>query len=198
LFDRGEPPRDEDEMTGIRERFFALSTRLYGPDPQISHLTWLGDERIAIGKLPTAATMRDLPSAGVTDIVNCRTLEQTWISQDLAIERAVFGPTHVVHAPMWDIGRWQKPRLWSTAALFAAKTLDANPGAGVLMHCQQGRRRSTMMAYAVMRLRGRTVDEATKIITDHRREAVLVPIYAESVEAWIAAGARPVGPLRMG
>ncbi len=187
-----------DDMTGIRERFFALSTRLYAPNARTVHLSWLGEERVAIGKLPTAATLRYLPALGVTDVVNCRTREQTWISQDLAVERAVFGPSHVVHAPMWDVGRWQPPELWSAAAVFAARTLGENPTAGVLMHCQQGRRRSTMMAYAVMRLRGRTVDEATKLIADHRAEAELVPIYAESVEKWISDGAVPVGPLRIG
>jgi hypothetical protein len=40
----------------------------------------------------------------------------------------------VVHAPMWDSGYPQPPRLWSAAALFAAQVLTDDPTARVLIH----------------------------------------------------------------
>jgi protein-tyrosine phosphatase len=129
--------------------------------------------------------------------VNCRSTPQTWISQDLAAERAVFGPARVVHAPMWDFGRPQPPRLWSGAALFAARVLTDDPDAGVFVHCQQGRRRSIMLAYAVLRLRGLGADDAVDLLSRHRVEARIVAAYTASVERWLKAGALPIGRLRL-
>lgn len=47
---------------------------------------------------------------------------------------------------------------------------------------KQGRCRSVMVAYAVLRLRGHSADEAATPILTHRREALLVPLYRDSVE----------------
>jgi protein-tyrosine phosphatase len=160
---------------------------LYGSEPYTSRLTWLGDERIAVGAVPTTASVLELPALGVTHVVNCRARTQTTISRDLVVERALFGRSRVITAPMWDHGRPQPPRLWSRAAHFAARALDDDPEARVLIHCHQGRRRSVLVAYAVLRLRGRTPDEAARVILDHRREATLVPAYRTSVEDWLAA-----------
>lgn len=162
------------------------STRLYGPSPATTWLSWIGKERVAVGSIPTGASLALLSAQGVTHVVNCRARAQTWISQDLAAERAVFGWAQVMHAPMWDSGRHQPPALWSAAARFAAATLDEDPDAGVLVHCQHGRRRSVLLAYAVLRLRGHGPDEATSLILRHRREAEIVPAYQASVERWLA------------
>jgi len=50
--------------------------------------------------------------------------------------------------------------LWSGAPPFAATVLGDDPHAGVLIHCQQGRRESVMLAYAILRLRGRGAQQA--------------------------------------
>jgi protein-tyrosine phosphatase len=184
-------------VSSFRQRYHRYSTRIYGPSPHSTWLTWIGDQRIAIGTLPTAATILRLREHGVTHVVNCRSTAQTWISQDLAVERELLGPHRVAHAPMWDSGHAQPPRLWSAAAHFAARTLADDPDARVLVHCQQGRRRSIMLAYAVLRLRGHHPDEATLLIARHRAEAELVDAYTTSVEDWLASGANPIGPLRL-
>lgn len=184
-------------MSGWQQRYHSLSTRIYGPSRHTGWLSWIGDQRIAIGNLPTAATLSRLPENGVTHVVNCRSTTQVWMSQDLAAERALFGPSRVVHAPMWDLGRPQAPRLWSAAALFAAQALADDPGTGVLVHCQQGRRRSIMLAYAVLRLRGHAADDAIELISLHRVEARIVAAYTTSVEGWLTSGAIPIGPLRI-
>jgi protein-tyrosine phosphatase len=184
-------------MSGWRQRYHGYSTRLYGPSPHTTWLSWIGDERLAVGSLPTSATLPRLAEHGVTHVVNCRSTPQTWLSQDLAVERALLGPSRVAHAPMWDFGKPQPPRLWSSAAHFAAQVLVDDPAARVLVHCQQGRRRSILLTYAVLRLRGRSRDEATDLIARHRAEAELVDAYTASVERWLAAGAVPVGRLRV-
>jgi predicted protein tyrosine phosphatase len=173
--------------TAVITRFHAGSTRLYGPSRRVAPLSWIGEERLAVGCLPTAAILRALPGHKVPHIVNCRSLLQTRLSGDLAVERELFGVTNVAHAPMWDLGRPQPPALWAAGALFAAQALTRNPQARVLVHCHQGRRRSAMVAYAVLRLRGHDSDHAATLITRHRVEAVLVPAYVDSVEQWLAA-----------
>jgi protein-tyrosine phosphatase len=189
--------RGGNDMSEWRRQYHRYSTRLYGPSSHNTWLSWIGEQRLAVGSLPTGATISRLPESGATHVVNCRSTLQTWISQDLAVERALFGPSRVAHAPMWDSGDPQPPRLWSAAADFAARALTDDPHARILIHCQQGRRRSVMLAYAVLRLRGYTPPETTALISRYRREAVLVTAYTDSVERWLAAGAHPIGPLRI-
>jgi hypothetical protein len=50
-----------------------------------------------------------------------------------------------------------------------------------------------MLAYAVLRLRGRTASEAASLVLSYRTEAELVPAYVHSVEQWLA-GARAPAP----
>jgi protein-tyrosine phosphatase len=130
-----------------------------------------------------------LAEEGVTHVVNCRARAQTLFSQDLAVERALFGPSRVAHAPMWDNGRPQPPALWAPAARFAADALEEDPGHRVFIHCQQGRRRSVLVAYATLRLRGHPSEEASRLILANRAEARIVPAYRKSVEDWLAGGA---------
>jgi protein-tyrosine phosphatase len=173
---------------GWRARIHRYSTRLYGPDPATSWLTWIADERIAIGALPTAATIARLAAEGVTHVVNCRARVETLLSQDLAVERALFGKAHVVQAPMWDTGRRKHPRRWSAAARFVARVLDEDATARVLIHCKAGCHRSVLVAYAALRLRHHSADDAASLIVRHRAEAELLPAYRASVDDWIGEG----------
>jgi protein-tyrosine phosphatase len=184
-------------MSAWQERYYRYSTRFYRPDRGGVPLSWIGEERIAVGNLPLAAALPALLADGVTHVVNCRSRAQIWLSQDLAVERALFGPGRVVHVPLLDFGQPQRPRLWSAAAHFAADVLAGDADARLLIHCHQGRRRSVMLAYAVLRLRGRSAAEAADLIAHHRAEAVLVAAYARSVETWLAAGGLPLGAPRV-
>jgi hypothetical protein len=161
------------------------STRAYGPSRANSWLSWIGEERLAVGSLPTADSLPRLSAEGVTHVVNCRFRAQTWLSQDLALERVLFTPPRVVHAPMWDNGRPKTPDRFAGAVLFAAAALAEDSGHRVLIHCQQGRRRSVLVAYAVLRVGGHGPDDAARLIATHRREADLVPAYLDSVELWL-------------
>lgn len=157
-------------------------------------VSWIAEERIAIGSRPRAAALTRLISDGVTHLVNCRATLQTWISRELAAERSVFGASRVAHAPMWDFGQVQHPRRWSAAVHFATRALEDDRDSRVLIHCQAGRRRSVLVAYAVLRLRGHRPDDAAGLILSHRAEAQLVRAYQLSVEEWLAAGAPNMGP----
>jgi protein-tyrosine phosphatase len=149
-------------------------------------LNWIGDERIAVSGVPSAVVLADLAEQGVTHVVNCRPRLDVWWTGDLAAERAAFGAGRVAHAPMQDHGLRQRPAAWAGAAVFAARVLDEQPQAGVLIHCTAGRHRSVMVAYAVLRLRGRGRDQAVGLVLRYRPEAELLPAYAHSVERWLA------------
>jgi len=158
-----------------------------GPDAASPMLSWIGDERIAISGVPSARAVACLAEQGVTHVVNCRPWPNVRWSGDLAAERAAFGPGRVAHAPMHDHGLRQRPAVWAAAVCFAARVLDEQPQAGVLIHCTAGRRRSAMLAYAVLRLRGHDRTRAAALVLSYRTEAVLVPAYVRSVERWLAA-----------
>ena len=157
-----------------------------GPGAVGPSLNWIGDERIAISAVPPARTVAGLAGLGVTHVVNCRPRAQVRWSGDLAAERAAFGPGRVAHAPMQDHGLRQRPAAWAAAARFAARVLEEQPQAGVLIHCTAGRRRSAMVAYAVLRLRGHDRTGAAALVLTYRTEAELVPAYVRSVERWLA------------
>ena len=161
-----------------------------GPAAASPALSWIGEERIAISGVPPARTVARLAEQGVTHVVNCRPRAQVRWSGDLAAERAAFGPGRVAHAPMQDHGLPQRPAVWAAAACFAARVLDDQPQAGVLIHCTAGRRRSAMLAYAVLRLRGHDRARAAALVLSYRTEAMLVPAYVRSVERWLATMAR--------
>jgi protein-tyrosine phosphatase len=72
---------------------------------------------------------------------------------------------------------------------FAADALSSSPDVRVLIHCRQGRRRSALVAYAVLRVRGHDAASAAELITRHRVEARLVPAYVDSVERWLSSTA---------
>jgi protein-tyrosine phosphatase len=149
-------------------------------------LSWIGDERIAISGVPLVQAVAGLAGQGVTHVVNCRPRAQVRWSGDLAAERAVFGPERVAHAPMQDHGLRQRPVAWAAAACFAARVLEDQPQAAVLIHCTAGRRRAPMLAYAVLRLRGHDRAGAATLVLRYRTQAQLVPAYVRSVERWLA------------
>jgi protein-tyrosine phosphatase len=161
-----------------------------GPGAAGVVLSWVGDERIAISGVPSPRAVAQLAGQGVTHVVNCRPRAPVRWYGDLAAERAAFGPGRVAHAPMQDHGGPQRPAAWAAAACFAARVLEDQPQAGVLIHCSAGRRRSAMVAYAVLRLRGRDRAQAAALVLRYRPQAQLVPAYVSSVERWLAAAAR--------
>ena len=178
-----------DVLRSVRARW-PLPRGVPGPDAAGPALSWIGDERIAISGVPPAPAVARLAEQGVTHVVNCRPQAQVRWSGELAAERAAFGPGRVAHAPMQDHGLRQRPAVWAAAVCFAARVLEDQPQAGVLIHCTAGRRRSVMVAYAVLRLRGHDRTRAGTLVRQYREEAMLVPAYVRSVERWLVTASR--------
>jgi protein-tyrosine phosphatase len=163
-----------------------------GPGPAACGpaLSWIGGERIAISGVPPAWAVPRLAEQGVTHVVNCRPRAQVRRWGDLAAEQAAFGPGQVAHAPMQDHGRRQRPAADPPAPARRSTPPPPTPQAGVLIHCSAGRRRSAMLAYAVLRLRGHDRARAAALVLRYRIEAQLVPAYVRSVERWLATAPR--------
>jgi protein-tyrosine phosphatase len=178
-----------DLLQGLRVRR-SRPRRVPGPEAASAALSWIGDERVAISGVPSLQAVAHLAEQGVTHVVNCRPRAPVRWYGDLAAERAAFGPGRVAHAPMQDHGRPQRPAVWAAAVCFAARVLEDQPQAGVLIHCSAGRRRSAMLAYGVLRLRGHDRAQAAALVLRYRPQAQLVPAYIGSVERWLAAAAR--------
>jgi protein-tyrosine phosphatase len=172
-----------------RELVRRATGAVYRPLPVTRGFTWIGEERLAIGSLPVGDDLERLAEEGVTDVVNCRHTYQTYFSQDLWAERERFGAEHVVLAPMWDDGRPKRPRDFAHAVSFGARRLEEDPDARLLVHCQQGRRRSALVAYGVLRMRGHSAEDASRLILTHRPVTRIVPAYRASVEQWLDSGA---------
>lgn len=174
-------------MNPVRKAIQRVSTRVYTPTRALRGFTRVPQmPRLAIGALPVAGEADALPSHGFTHVVNCRKGLQNVVSQDLWIEREVMGADRVAHADMWDHGRPQDPALWAAAAAFGAQALRDDPAAQVLVHCQQGRRRSLFVAYAILRQLGFSEDDAATAVLDARPRGHLVPEYRAGVEEWLA------------
>ncbi len=189
-------------MNPLRRAVQRVSTRIYRPGAALRGFSWVpAFPRLAIGALPVGPEADALPRHGFTHVVNCRRGLQNVISQDLWIEQQVLGADHVVHADMWDSGKPQDEDRWVPAVLFAHEALQADPQAKVLVHCQQGRRRSLFVAYAVMRLQGFSADKAAAAVMEARPLGHLVPTYRDGVERWLesthsAASDERTEPLR--
>jgi hypothetical protein len=62
-----------------------------------------------------------------------------------------------------DHGRRQRPAGWAAAVSCAVRVLEEQSQAGVLMYCTAGRRRSAMLVFAVLRLRGHDQTAAAEL-----------------------------------
>jgi protein-tyrosine phosphatase len=69
-----------------------------------------------------------------------------------------------------------------------ARVLDEDATARVLIHCKAGIHRSVLVAYAALRLRNHSADDAADLILRYRAEAQLLPAYRASVDDWIGGG----------
>lgn len=163
-----------------------IATHVYGPAAYTRGFSWVpAFPRMAIGALPVGREADDLPTHGITHVINCRKHFQNQVSQDLWIERDVLGAERVAHADMWDNGLAQEAGSWAQAALFGARVLADDPEARLLVHCQQGRRRSVFVAYAILRLHGFSESDAAAAVLDARPFGHLVPVYRAGVEQWL-------------
>src|ERR1043165_1229117 len=137
-------------------------------------MTWLTD-RIAVGGgVWTEDKMIEVRRAGVTHIID---MQIEFDDRPLAEPYGV----SVLWNPVDDDFRHKPPEVFQRGVNFAREAME-DPDAKIFIHCAAGVHRAPMMALAVLRAEGWTLDDASDLITARRPVADLADVYVKSVE----------------
>jgi protein-tyrosine phosphatase len=140
-------------------------------------MTWVTD-RIAVGGgIWTEDKMIEVVRAGVTHIID---MQIEWDDTRLAAPYGV----KVLWNPTDDDFRHKPPELFQRGVQFALEALD-DDGARLFIHCAAGVHRAPMMALAVLRAMGFSLDDAMKMIESRRKVVDFADVYVQSVEEFM-------------
>jgi protein-tyrosine phosphatase len=146
-------------------------------------MTWLTD-RIAVGGgIWNDEKMIEVVRAGVTHIIDMQIeFDDTPLAEPYGVE--------VLWTPVDDDFRSKPPEVFRRGVEFAHQAL-AGPEAKIYVHCAAGVHRAPMMALALLRALGWSLEDASELIVARRPVADLADVYVRSVERYIAE--RPNG-----
>ena len=121
--------------------------------------------------------MVDVVREGVTHIIDMQIeFDDTRLAEPYGI-RVLWNPTD-------DDFRPKPPELLQRGVNFALEALE-NPEARVFIHCAAGVHRAPMMALAVLRAQGWSLEDAVEQIEDRRDVVDFADVYVRSVEGFI-------------
>ena len=140
-------------------------------------ITWVTD-RIAVGGgIWSERNMIDVVAAGVTHIINMQIeFDDTRLAEPFGV-KVLWNPTD-------DDFRTKQAVLLQRGVEFALEALE-EPQSKVFIHCAAGVHRAPMMALAVLRAMGWSLDKAVKTIEEKRDVADFADVYVRSVEEFI-------------
>lgn len=140
-------------------------------------ITWVTD-RIAVGGgIWNDQNMAELVRMGVTHIIN---MQIEFDDRPLAAPY----PVTVLHNPTDDDFQPKPPKLFTAGVDFALEALD-DPEGKVFIHCAAGVHRAPMMALALLRILGWTLEDAQSLILKRRYVVDFADVYVESVEDFV-------------
>ncbi len=140
-------------------------------------MTWVTD-RIAVGGgIWTEDKMIEVVRAGVTHIID---MQIEWDDTRLAAPYGV----KVLWNPTDDDFRHKPPELFQRGVQFALEALD-DADARLFIHCAAGVHRAPMMALAVLRAMGFSLDDAREMIESRRKVVDFADVYVQSVEEFM-------------
>src|SRR5215813_13806953 len=121
-------------------------------------ITWLTDRLAVGGGIWNDDNMADLVRRGVTHIIN---MQIEFDDRPLARHY----PVTVFHSPTDDDFQPKPPTLFQPAVEFALDAINNGDNKSkVFIHCAAGVHRAPMMALAVMRVMGWSLDDARNLI----------------------------------
>ena len=150
-------------------------------------LTWIAD-RIAVGGgIWQDDKMIEVVRAGITHIIDMQLeFDDTSLARPYGV-KVLWNPTD-------DDFRSKPPELFQRGVDFALAALD-HPEARVFIHCAAGVHRAPMMALALLRALGFSLQGAMDVIQARRPVVDFADVYVDSVEDFIrtycAPGSRP-------
>lgn len=151
-------------------------------------MTWLTD-RIAVGGgIWTEDKMIEVVRAGVTHIIDMQIeFDDTPLATPYGVQ--------VLWNPVDDDFRHKPPEVFRRGVEFARAALD-DPEAKIFVHCAAGVHRAPMMALALLRAEGWSLDDASELIEGRRPVADLADVYVNSVEEFMSSSQLPVAGSR--
>jgi len=140
-------------------------------------MTWVMP-RIAVGGgIWTEEKMMEVVRAGVTHIIDMQIeFDDTPLAQPHRV-KVLWNPTD-------DDFRLKPPELFQRGVEFALEALN-DAEARVFIHCAAGIHRAPMMALAVLRALGFSLQGAMDMIQSRRNVVDLADVYVESVEEFM-------------
>ncbi len=140
-------------------------------------LSWVTG-RIAVGGgIWTDDQMRELLTHGVTHIIDMQVeFDDSEIAAPYGV-RVLWNPTDDDFQP-------KTPELFQRGVDFALEALD-RPDTKLYIHCAAGVHRAPMMALAVLRVLGYSLEDATNLLESRRHVVDLADVYVRSVEGFI-------------
>ena len=140
-------------------------------------MTWVTDRMAVGGGIWTEDKMIEVVRAGVTHIID---MQIEWDDTRLAAPYGV----KVLWNPTDDDFRHKPVELFQRGVQFALEALD-DDGARLFIHCAAGVHRAPMMALAVLRALGFSLDDAREMIESRRKVVDFADVYVQSVEEFM-------------
>ena len=140
-------------------------------------MSWVTD-RIAVGGgIWFERNMIDVVAAGITHIIDMQIeFDDTRLAEPYGV-RVLWNPTD-------DDFRSKPSALLQRGVDFALEALE-QPESKVLIHCAAGVHRAPMMALAVLRAMGWSLEDAVETIAERREVVDFADVYLRSVEEFI-------------
>jgi protein-tyrosine phosphatase len=140
-------------------------------------LSWVTDRISVGGGIWTDAKMIEVVRAGVTHIIDMQIeFDDTRIAQPYDVA--------VLWNPVDDDFQPKPAHVFERGVQFALEALD-EPEAKLFIHCAAGVHRAPMMALAVLRALGHSLNDATALLIARRPVADLAEVYVRSVERFM-------------
>ena len=140
-------------------------------------MTWITD-RIAVGGgIWTDANMIAVSRAGITHIIDMQVeFNDTSLAEPYGIE--------VLWNPVDDDFQPKAPEVFRRGVEFALASLDGKDSK-LFIHCAAGVHRAPMMALALLRAMGWSLEDASRLLVSRRPVADLADVYVDSVESFM-------------
>jgi len=137
-------------------------------------MTWVMPRLAIGGGIWTDDKMIEVVRAGVTHIIDMQIeFDDTALAEPYGV-KVLWNPTD-------DDFRSKPPELLRRGVEFALEALDDSESR-VFIHCAAGVHRAPMMALAVLRALGFSLDDAMEMIQSRRNVVDFADVYVESVE----------------
>jgi protein-tyrosine phosphatase len=145
-------------------------------------MTWVTDRLAVGGGIWTDEKMIQVVRAGVTHIIDMQIeFDDTPLAEPYGVQ--------VLWNPVDDDFQPKPPEIFQRGVDFALEALDAGHENKILVHCAAGVHRAPMMALAILRYIGWSLDDAKQQIQSKRYVVDFADVYVRSVEDFMRASA---------